>query len=78
VTYSVKDLGEVGPNGEQIFSITLTANPYWNNNFGGQFELTLDPTVKLGNIAIVEITANIVPIVSELQVMVPLHLVVLH
>lgn len=36
--YSVKDLGEIGPKGEQVFSITLTSNPGWGNNFGGQFK----------------------------------------
>ena len=60
--YSVKDLGEVGPNGEQLFSITLTANPNWGNNFGGQFKLTLDPTVT-GQYSYNEYTA---PLVSEL------------
>lgn len=43
--YSVKDLGEIGPKGEQVFSITLTSNPGWGNNFGGQFKLALDSTV---------------------------------
>lgn len=60
--YSVKDLGEVGPNGEQLFSITLTANPNWGNNFGGKFKLTLDPTVT-GQYSYNEYTA---PLVSEL------------
>ncbi|MDO6362254.1 hypothetical protein, partial [Lactobacillus paragasseri] len=60
--YSVKDLGKVGPNGEQLFSITLTANPNWGNNFGGQFKLTLDPTVT-GQYSYNEYTA---PLVSEL------------
>lgn len=44
--YSIQDLGKIGPNGEQLFKVTLNFNPSWDpaNNFGGQFKLSFDPT----------------------------------
>lgn len=44
--YSIQDLGKIGPKGAQLFKITLNFNPSWDsaNNFGGQFELSFDPT----------------------------------
>ncbi|WP_297816258.1 hypothetical protein [uncultured Lactobacillus sp.] len=43
-TSSIKELGNYGPNGEQLFLITLTGQtPTWGNNYGGQIKLTLDP-----------------------------------
>lgn len=46
-TSTIKELGNYGPNGEQLFMITLTgATPTWGNNFGGQVKLTLDANAK--------------------------------
>lgn len=44
-TSTIKELGNYGPNGEQLFKIQLNFNPGWDaaKNFGGQFKLTLDP-----------------------------------
>ena len=46
-TSTIKELGNYGPNGEQLFMITLTgATPTWGNNFGAQVKLTLDANAK--------------------------------
>lgn len=46
-TSTIKELGNYGPNGEQLFMITLTgATPTWGNNFGGQVKLTLGANAK--------------------------------
>ena len=62
--YSIQDLGKIGPNGEQLFKITLNFNPSWSSasNFGGQFKLTLDPTQK----GYYTYDSKTAPIVSEL------------
>lgn len=61
---TIKALGNYGPNGEQLFMITLTgATPTWGNNFGGQVKLTLDANAK----GVVSYNVYGVPFVSEVS-----------
>ena len=63
-TSTIKELGNYGPNGEQLFMITLTgATPTWGNNFGGQVKLTLDANAK----GVVSYNVYGAPFVSEVS-----------